>query len=131
MLPGVRTASGRLGWLPPIGTALLGSLDGGTRVPDKIFWPVNFPTDQGFAGAQSVRPAFHCGRAALVPVAVSVSVSVSFSPRRSGRRAAVGVLIGGGHPCVPDSVAHGHALSQPMAALGFCGLNMGVSFGGV
>jgi len=36
--------------------------------------PVNFPKDQGVAAAQVGQAGVHCGRSALVPVAVSVSV---------------------------------------------------------
>jgi len=74
-------------------------------------------------GRRSPRHVFHWGQSALVPVAVLV-FRQSAALRASS--CSWGVLVGGGHPCVSDSVAHGHAhYRNPMAALRFCGFEWG------
>ncbi len=87
--------------------------------------PVNFPEDQGLAAAQ-------VGQAGVplrtVGFGADGGVGVGLQAVRGvqGVELQSGVLVGGGHPCVSDSVAHGHAhYRNPWPRGGSVGLNMG------
>jgi len=70
--------------------------------------PVDFPDDQGVAAAQ-------VGQAGVPLGSVGFGSGGGFGVGLQAVRGAegvelqLGVLVGGGHPCVSDSVAHGHA----------------------
>jgi len=69
--------------------------------------PVNFPEDQGVPAAQVGQAGVPLRTVSFGPGG-GVGVDLQAVRGAQGVELELGVLVGGGHPCIPDSVAHAH-----------------------